>query len=70
MPAPDDRDEAARTSGGNGRRIRPLSDFLHDEAAAGLLIVIAAVIAMVWANSPLVRLIRRSLDDRGRDHNW
>ncbi len=51
MPAPDDRDASARTSGGNDRRIRPLSDFLHDEAAAGLLIVIAAAIAMVWANS-------------------
>lgn len=32
--------------------IRPLSDFLHKEASAGLLLIAAAVVAMVWANSP------------------
>lgn len=34
------------------RFIRPLSDFLRAEAGAGMLLVTAAVIAMVWANSP------------------
>ena len=32
--------------------IRPLGDFLHKEASAGILLVIAATIALVWANSP------------------
>lgn len=34
------------------RLIRPLSDFLQRQANAGLLLVIAAVIALIWANSP------------------
>jgi Na+:H+ antiporter, NhaA family len=34
------------------RRIRPLVDFLHAEASAGILLVGAAVVALVWANSP------------------
>jgi Na+:H+ antiporter, NhaA family len=34
------------------RRIRPLLDFLHAEASAGVLLVCAAVVALVWANSP------------------
>jgi Na+:H+ antiporter, NhaA family len=34
------------------RFIRPLTDFLRAEAGAGVLLVIAAFIAMVWANSP------------------
>ncbi len=36
----------------NQRLIRPLTDFLHEEAGAGVLLVVAAVAAMVWANSP------------------
>ncbi len=36
----------------NEKLIRPLNDFLHKEASAGILLVIAAVVAMVWANSP------------------
>jgi NhaA family Na+:H+ antiporter len=32
------------------RRIAPLRDFLHTEAAGGLMLV--AVIALIWANSP------------------
>src|SRR5262245_39337810 len=32
-------------------RIRPLGDFLHDEAVAAVLLVVAAAIAFVWANS-------------------
>ena len=34
------------------RIIRPLVDFLHKEASAGILIIIAATIAIIWANSP------------------
>jgi NhaA family Na+:H+ antiporter len=34
------------------RIIRPLRDFLHQEASAGLLLVGAALVALVWANSP------------------
>lgn len=36
----------------NERLIRPLTDFLHKEASAGMLLVLAAVVALVWANSP------------------
>jgi NhaA family Na+:H+ antiporter len=32
--------------------IRPLADFLRDEAGAGILLVAAALAAIVWANSP------------------
>jgi NhaA family Na+:H+ antiporter len=32
--------------------IRPLGDFLHKEASAGILLVIAATVALFWANSP------------------
>lgn len=34
------------------RLIRPLADFLQRQANAGLLLVIAAVFALIWANSP------------------
>lgn len=34
------------------RPFSPLRDFLRTEAAGGVLLVIAAVIAMTWANSP------------------
>jgi NhaA family Na+:H+ antiporter len=36
----------------NERLIRPLADFLKQEAAAGFLLVGAATIALIWANSP------------------
>jgi NhaA family Na+:H+ antiporter len=36
----------------NRKVIRPLTDFLHKEASAGLLLVAAAVVALIWANSP------------------
>jgi Na+:H+ antiporter, NhaA family len=32
--------------------IRPLVDFLSAEAAGGVVVVLAAIVAMVWANSP------------------
>ncbi|MFM7251576.1 MAG: Na+/H+ antiporter NhaA [Ilumatobacteraceae bacterium] len=34
------------------RVLRPLRDFLHTEAAGGTLLVGAAAVALVWANSP------------------
>lgn len=34
------------------RVIRPLVDFLHEEASAGILLIAAAVVAIIWANSP------------------
>ncbi len=36
----------------NEKLIRPLNDFLHKEASAGILLVFAAFVAMIWANSP------------------
>ena len=33
-------------------RLRPLSDFLATEAAGGIALVAAALVALVWANSP------------------
>jgi NhaA family Na+:H+ antiporter len=36
----------------NQKLIRPFQDFLHKEATAGLLIVAAATVALIWANSP------------------
>src|SRR3954454_1984937 len=33
-------------------RRSPLTEFLHDEAAGGVVLLVAAVAAMVWANSP------------------
>lgn len=34
------------------RTLSPLRDFLHTESAGGFLLIIAAVTALVWANSP------------------
>ena len=34
------------------RLMDPLTDFLHDEAAGGVVLVVAAVAAVIWANSP------------------
>jgi Na+:H+ antiporter, NhaA family len=34
------------------RLIRPLVDFLHTEAAGGVALVVATIVALVWANSP------------------
>ena len=34
------------------RALSPLRDFLRTEAAGGALLVVAAVAALVWANSP------------------
>ena len=35
------------------RVIRPLRDFLHRESASGILILLAAVLGLMVANSPL-----------------
>jgi NhaA family Na+:H+ antiporter len=34
------------------RRLSPLRDFLHTEAAGGVLLALSALIALLWANSP------------------
>ena len=34
------------------RAAQPLVRFLHIEAAGGILLVVATVVALVWANSP------------------
>jgi NhaA family Na+:H+ antiporter len=34
------------------RLIRPLVDFLHTEAAGGVALLAAAIVALLWANSP------------------
>jgi len=34
------------------RALSPMRDFLHTEAAGGALLVLAAIIALIWANSP------------------
>ncbi len=47
---PPDRSDQPASAG--DRFIRPLSDFLRAEAGAGVLLVAAAVVALVWANSP------------------
>ncbi len=31
---------------------RPIERFLHIEAASGILLIIAAATALIWANSP------------------
>ena len=52
-PADPQADRYARNPDGRTERfIRPLRDFLHREASAGLLLVGAAIVAMIWANSP------------------
>jgi NhaA family Na+:H+ antiporter len=35
------------------RALSALQDFLHDEAAGGIVLVVGAVVAVVWANSPV-----------------
>jgi NhaA family Na+:H+ antiporter len=37
----------------DARVLRPLRDFLHTEAAGGVVLVAATLVALVWANSPL-----------------
>ena len=33
-------------------RVSPLVEYLHDEAAGGVVLLVAAIAALVWANSP------------------
>jgi NhaA family Na+:H+ antiporter len=30
----------------------PIQEFLHKEASGGILLIIATIIALIWANSP------------------
>ena len=45
-------DDERQSRGAAARLILPLRDFLHQEASAGILLVGAAVVALIWANSP------------------
>jgi NhaA family Na+:H+ antiporter len=42
----------SRTTPQTTRSFSPLRDFLHTEAAGGILLAVGAVAALVWANSP------------------
>ena len=35
------------------RMVRPLQEFLQDSTASAVLLVIAALVALVWVNSPI-----------------
>jgi NhaA family Na+:H+ antiporter len=45
-----------------GRALSPLRDFLHTEAAGGVLLVLASIVALVWANSPWKAAYQRLWD--------
>jgi NhaA family Na+:H+ antiporter len=49
--APTD-DHLHESEAASWRLIRPLADFLQRQASAGVLLVLAAAVALVWANSP------------------
>jgi NhaA family Na+:H+ antiporter len=54
-PAGSSADAGRHEPGADGpavRVLRPLADFLHTEAGAGILLVVAAIVALGWANSP------------------
>ena len=40
-------------------RVEPLTEFLHDEAAGGIVLLVADRVAIVWANTPRARRLRR-----------
>ncbi len=44
---------ATTTSRGSSRLLIPLREFLHAEAAGGVVLALAAAVALLWANSPL-----------------
>lgn len=48
-PPPESWASARRVT---NRIVRPLGRFLHVEAASGMVLLAAAVVALVWANSP------------------
>jgi len=54
MPRLDRRDRFGSPGAGSSGavRIAPLRNFLHTEAAGGVALVLAAAVALIWANSP------------------
>ena len=58
------------TSRWTGNVARPLQQFLHTEAGSSSLLLLATIVALVWANSPLkdsyVDLWHTEADDRHR----
>lgn len=52
-PPPTDADDFGEPLELPGRRLPPaLAEFLHTEVASGVVLLVAAVVALVWANSP------------------
>jgi Na+:H+ antiporter, NhaA family len=52
MGADMSRERTGNDADERNRLIRPLVDFLHTEAAGGVALVAAAIVALLWANSP------------------
>jgi NhaA family Na+:H+ antiporter len=52
VPRPPDTDQSSIAGAVKARVIDPLTEFLEDEVLGGLLLLVAAVVAVVWANSP------------------
>jgi Na+/H+ antiporter NhaA len=48
----DDRERPVGATSPSASRLGPLAEFLGTEAAGGLLLLLATVAALVWANSP------------------
>src|SRR4051794_8835355 len=46
------------------RRLRTLLEFLRSESAGGGLLIVAGVVAMIWANSPAVGAYEALLHQR------
>ena len=60
MPPPPDAATWLRSDRFLARSVaRPVNRFLHIEASGGVLLVAAAVVALVWANSPWSAVLRR-----------
>ncbi|MBI1728221.1 MAG: Na+/H+ antiporter NhaA, partial [Candidatus Rokubacteria bacterium] len=56
-PVPPEVSEPARRLAGN--IVRPIERFLSIQAASGIVLLVAAVAALVWANSPWGHLYER-----------
>jgi len=52
MPSLIDRVESGRGHFVRERFIRPVAEFANTEASGGIVLLIAAIVAMIWANSP------------------
>jgi Na+:H+ antiporter, NhaA family len=41
------------------RIVRPFQDFAHKQSSGGILLIAVTVVALVWANSPGLRITPR-----------